>query len=85
MNDTMTIQMTQRGVLVLPKSLREAYNLQPGDSFTLLDLSGVFVVSPNRSEIDVIADRISKELQDTGESLESMLSSLREEREKYAD
>lgn len=84
MNDTMTIQMTQRGVLVLPKSLREAYNLQPGDSFTLLDLSGVFVISPNRSEIDVMADRISKALQDKGETLESMLGSLREEREKYA-
>ena len=84
MNDTMTIQMTQRGVLVLPKSLREAYNLQPGDSFTLLDLSGVFVISPNRSEIDVMADRISKDLQDKGETLESMLGSLREEREKYA-
>ncbi len=84
MNDTMTIQMTQRGVLVLPKALREAYNLQPGDSFTLLDLGGVFVVSPLRSEIDVIADRISKELQDKGESLESMLQALREERENCA-
>lgn len=84
MNDTMTIQMTQRGVLVLPKSLRVAYDLQPGDSFTLLDLSGVFVITPNRSEIDVMADRISKDLQDKGETLESMLGSLREEREKYA-
>ena len=84
MNNTMTIQMSQRGVLVLPKSLREAYNLQPGDSFTLLDLGGVFVISPQRSEIDVIAERISKELQDKGESLESMLQTFREEREKYA-
>ena len=84
MNNTMTIQMSQRGVLVLPKSLREAYNLQPGDSFTLLDLGGVFVISPQRSEIDVIAERISKDLQDKGGSLESMLQTLREEREKYA-
>jgi bifunctional DNA-binding transcriptional regulator/antitoxin component of YhaV-PrlF toxin-antitoxin module len=81
MNNTMTIQMTQGGELVLPKSLREAYNLQPGDSFTVLDLGGVFLVSPLRSEIDVLADRISKDLQDKGESLESMLGSLREERE----
>ena len=76
--------MTQRGVLVLPKSLREAYNLQPGDSFTLLDLGGVFLVSPLRSEIDVLADRISKELHDKGETLESMLGALREERENYS-
>jgi bifunctional DNA-binding transcriptional regulator/antitoxin component of YhaV-PrlF toxin-antitoxin module len=85
MNNTMTIQMSQRGVLVLPKSLRESYNLQPGDSFTLLDLGGVFVVSPQRSEIDVIAERISKDLQDKGESLETMLQTLREERDKYGD
>jgi bifunctional DNA-binding transcriptional regulator/antitoxin component of YhaV-PrlF toxin-antitoxin module len=85
MDNTMTIQMTQAGDLVLPKSLREAYNLQPGDSVTLLDLGGVFMVSPHHSEIDVIANRISKELQDKGESLESMLGFLREEREIYVD
>lgn len=83
MNDTMTVQMTQRGVLVLPKDLREAYNLQPGDSFSLLDLGGVFVISPRRSEIDALADRISQKLQEQGETLEGMLQMLREEREAY--
>jgi len=81
MNDKMTVQMTQRGVLVLPKALREAYNLQPGDNFSLLDLGGVFVISPRLSEIDALADRISQKLQDQGETLEGMLQMLREERE----
>jgi bifunctional DNA-binding transcriptional regulator/antitoxin component of YhaV-PrlF toxin-antitoxin module len=85
MSDSMIIQMSQRGVMVLPKSLREAYNLKAGESFTLLDLGGVFVLSPQRSEIDVIADRISTDLQDKGESLESILTTLREEREKYSE
>ena len=85
MSDSMIIQMSQRGVMVLPKSLREAYNLKAGESFTLLDLGGVFVLSPQRSEIDVIADRISTDLQDKGESLESILTILREEREKYSE
>ena len=83
MNDTMTVQMTQRGVFVLPKDLREAYNLQPGDSFSLLDLGGVFVISPRLSEIDSLADRITQELQGQGETLEGMLQMLREEREAY--
>ena len=83
MNDTMTVQMTQRGVVVLPKTLRETYNLQPGDRFTLLDLGGVFVISPQRSNIDALADRINQSLVDQGESLESMLLTLREERENY--
>jgi AbrB family looped-hinge helix DNA binding protein len=83
MNDTLMVQMTQRGVIVIPKSLREAYNLQPGDSFSLMDLGGIFVISPRRSEIDSLADRISGDLHDKGESLESMLHLLRDEREKY--
>ena len=83
MNDTMTVQLTQRGVMVLPKSLRETYDLQAGDNFTLLDLGGVFVLSPRRSEIDALADRITSELTEKGETLESMLRVLREERERY--
>jgi len=82
--DTINLQLAQRGVIVLPKPLREAYNLHPGDQFTLLDLDGVFVLSPRRSEIDALADRISQELAKKGETLESMLVALREERERYA-
>lgn len=85
MADTMTIQMAQRGVLILPKALRDSYNLQPGDSFTLLDLGGVFVLSPRRSEIDPIADRLTRALTEHGETLETMLQALREERERYGD
>lgn len=85
MSDTMTIQMAQRGLLTLPKALRESYNLKPGDSFTLLDLGGVFVLSPRRSEIDALADRVVQELTEQGETLETMLRALREEREGYAD
>ncbi len=83
MADTLTVQMSQRGVLVLPKSLRETYNLQPGDTFTLLDLGGVFVISPRQSQIGVLADRIAQSLALKGETLESMLQALREERERY--
>lgn len=48
MPDTITLCMAQRGILTLPKALCESYNLQPGDTFTLLDLGGVFVLSPRR-------------------------------------
>jgi len=75
--------MAQRGVVTLPKSLRQSYNLQPGDSFTLLDLGGIFVLSPRRSEIDSLADRLTQALTEKGETLETMLQALREERERY--
>lgn len=84
MADTITIQLAQRGVLTLPKSLRESYNIQPGDSFTLLDLGGVFVLSPLHSEIDALAERLTYSLTERGETLETMLQALREEREGYA-
>ena len=85
MSDTMTVRMAQRGVVTLPKVLRENYGLRPGDTFTLLDLGGVFVLSPRRSEIDALADRLTSALAERGETLESMLQTMREERERYAD
>jgi len=84
MSDTITVNVAQRGVVTLPKSIREAYGLRPGDTLTLLDLGGVFLLSPRRSEIDTLADRITQALTERGETLESMLQVLREERERYA-
>ena len=50
MTEKMTIRVAQRGVLTLPKFLRETYNLKTGDVFTLINLNGVFIFSPLRSE-----------------------------------
>ena len=83
MSKTLTAQISQRGVLTLPKSLRENYKLKPGDVVTVIDLGGAFVISPRRSEVDRMADEIGSVLAERGESLESMLTALREEREKY--
>ena len=74
--------MAQRGIITIPKSLRESYGLQPGDTFTLIDLDGVFVISPRRSEVDEIAGRIADRWAAEGETLESMLQALREERSR---
>lgn len=84
MPDTMTVRLVQDGTVVLPQIWREAYHLRPGDNLTLLDLGGVFVLSPRRSEIDALADRLTQTLMERGETLESMQQALREERERYA-
>jgi len=81
---TMTVQVAKRGLLTLPKVLRDAYDIEPGDAFTLLDLGGVFVLSPRPSEVAALADSIAADLQAQGETLQSMLQALREERAKYA-
>ena len=84
MNNTFQIQVVRRGIITLPKELREHNNIEEGDTLTLFDLGdGVFVISPRRSRVDEIADKLAREWQDSGESLESMLSTLREVRAEY--
>ena len=83
MEEVSEIQMAQRGVIVIPKRLRQAYNLKAGSRMTLLDLGGVFVLSPQVSEVDALADRVSRSLAEQGVTLEGMLRTLREERERY--
>jgi AbrB family looped-hinge helix DNA binding protein len=82
---SVTLQMTQRGIITIPKSLRESYGMKPGDSFTLIDLDGVFVLSQRRSEIDAIADKVAAQWAEDGESLETMLKALRDERNRRED
>jgi AbrB family looped-hinge helix DNA binding protein len=84
MNGTFTIQVVRRGVITLPKELRDANRIQDGDTLTLIDLGdGVFVLSPRRSSVEEAANRLAAQWQAAGESLESMLKTLREVRDEY--
>lgn len=83
MTGPITLQLAQRGLVTLPKALRDAYHLEAGDTLTLIDLGGVFVLSPRRAEVDRLADQLAQDLAARGESLESMLTALRESRERY--
>ncbi|MBX3038573.1 MAG: AbrB/MazE/SpoVT family DNA-binding domain-containing protein [Anaerolineales bacterium] len=84
MNNTFQVQVVRRGIITLPKELREHNNIEEGDMLTLIDLGdGVVVISPRRSRVDELANKLAKEWQDSGESLESMLTTLREVRAEY--
>jgi AbrB family looped-hinge helix DNA binding protein len=84
MNHSFQVQVVRRGVITLPKELRDHNNIVEGDVLTLIELGdGVVVMSPRRSRVDEIADKLAKEWKDSGESLESMLSTLREVRTEY--
>jgi bifunctional DNA-binding transcriptional regulator/antitoxin component of YhaV-PrlF toxin-antitoxin module len=80
---TFTVQVAQRGLLTLPKALRDEHRIQPGDELTLLDLGGVFVLSRRPSQVDILADKMAHEFDARGETLESMLQALREIRAEY--
>jgi len=84
MNEVYRVQVVRRGIVTLPKELRENNNIEEGEMLNIIDLGdGVFVFSRQRSRVDEIADKLAKEWKDSGESLESMLTTLREVRAKY--
>ncbi len=77
------LQVAQRGVITLPQAIRREYGIEPGQEISLIDLDGVFLLSPAPSEVDVLANKITAELAGRGETLESMLAALREARAEY--
>ena len=78
-----TVQVRQRGSLTLPASLRERYKIKPGDTFRILDLDGILVLMPMAPLVPELAREIERARIEAGLSVEEMLTSLREQRERY--
>jgi bifunctional DNA-binding transcriptional regulator/antitoxin component of YhaV-PrlF toxin-antitoxin module len=84
MKNTYQVQVGRRGVITFPKELRDQNNIADGEILNLIELSkDVFVISRRRSRVDEVANKLAQEWQDSGESLESMLNTLREVRAEY--
>lgn len=79
------VKVGKRGVITLPKQVRDAHNIENGDHLRLVDLDGVLLLTDQTRELDQLSDRIREKLEDTGESLSTMLKALRDEREEYGD
>jgi antitoxin component of MazEF toxin-antitoxin module len=78
---TATIQISN-GTFALPAEFLDKYELQEGEIFSIVDLgNGSFLLSPRRSRVDELADQLAAEWASRGETLESMLRTLREVRE----
>jgi AbrB family looped-hinge helix DNA binding protein len=78
-----TVQVRQRGVLTLPAELREKYGIEPGDTFRLVDLDGIFVLTPMVTMVLELAREIERARLEAGLSIEELLANLREQRERY--
>jgi AbrB family looped-hinge helix DNA binding protein len=76
------VQVGKRGTVTLPAQLRKRYGLDPGDLLTVLDLGGVFVLSPEVSVVSKIAREIEQLREEAGLSLEKLLEGLDEERQR---
>jgi len=77
------VQVRQRGTLTLPADLREKYGIRPGDTFHLMDLDGIFVLTPMVPMVPELAREIERMRRDAGLSIEELLTGLREQRERY--
>ncbi|MFP4395691.1 MAG: AbrB/MazE/SpoVT family DNA-binding domain-containing protein [Anaerolineales bacterium] len=78
-----TIQVRNRGVVTFPAELRKKYSIRKGDSFHLVDLDGIFVLTPMAPMVPELAREIEKARIEAGLSTEELLKSLREQREIY--
>lgn len=77
------IQVRQRGTVTLPADLREKYRIGVGDTLRVVDLDGVLVLT---AMVPIVAD-LAREIENArlaaGISIEELLGTLREQRERY--
>ena len=78
-----TVQVRQRGNLTLPADLRDKYGIRKGDTFRVIDLDGIFVLTPMVPMVPELAREIERARVEAGLSIEELLQTLRQEREKY--
>jgi bifunctional DNA-binding transcriptional regulator/antitoxin component of YhaV-PrlF toxin-antitoxin module len=78
-----TVQVRERGVLTLPAELRAKYGIRSGDTFRLVDLDGIFVLTPMVPMVPELAREIERARIEAGLSTDDLLRSLREQREQY--
>ena len=77
------LQVRNRGVITLPAELREKYGIENGSIFRLVDLDGVFVLTPLVPMVPELAKEIEQARLEAGLSVDELLLSLREQRERY--
>jgi len=78
-----TIQVRQRGTLTLPAELRERYRIKKGDTFRLVDLDGIFVLTRMVPLVPELAREIEEARLEAGLSTKDMLEGLRKQRAVY--
>ncbi|MBN1246969.1 MAG: AbrB/MazE/SpoVT family DNA-binding domain-containing protein [Anaerolineae bacterium] len=78
-----TIQVRKRGTVTLPAELREKYDIREGDTYSVIDLDGIFVLTPMVPMVPELAREIERARLEAGLSTEELLRTLREERERY--
>jgi bifunctional DNA-binding transcriptional regulator/antitoxin component of YhaV-PrlF toxin-antitoxin module len=84
MNSSTTIQVRGKGSLTLPVEVRRKYGVNEGDVYTLIDVGeGAFMLVPQVTTVDRLGSRVAELVAEQGTSLEELLETLDEERQRY--
>ena len=77
-------QVRNRGTITLPSELREKYNIDSGYIFRLIDLDGIFVLTPMVSIVPELAREIETSRREAGLGIDELIQGIREQREQYS-
>ena len=66
-----------------PSQPTERYKIKPGDTFRVLDLDGILVLTPMVPIVPELAREIERARVEAGLNIEELLASLRKQRERY--
>ncbi|WP_053958183.1 AbrB/MazE/SpoVT family DNA-binding domain-containing protein [Sulfobacillus thermosulfidooxidans] len=78
--DKYLLQLRDRGVVTLPKTVRQHYGLGPDTPLTLVDWNGVFILSPRIPVVTELAKQIAAERAAAGLSVQDLLRAWTQER-----
>lgn len=81
---TNIVQVRKKGSITLPMDLRAKYMTEEGDVFNLIDMGdGSFVLTPRMLQVKRLGDRVAEILDEQGMSLDDLLATLDNERERF--
>ena len=80
-----TVQVRKRGLLTLPAELRQKYGIEEGDTFRLVDLDGIFVITPLVPMVPELAREIERLREEAGLSIEELLKGLQQQRQRILE
>jgi len=81
---TLTVQIRKKGSLTLPIEIRNKYDLEEGDVFSLIDLGdGSILLTPKILRVNRLGDRVAEMIGEAGVSTDELIKALDKEREEY--
>ncbi|MFN8468873.1 MAG: AbrB/MazE/SpoVT family DNA-binding domain-containing protein [Caldilineaceae bacterium] len=80
-----TVRVRKRGVLTLPTDLCEKYGIAEGDTFRIVDVNGVFILSPITPSVSDLAREIEHLRVVAGITTEELLEGLSHQRQRYCE